>query len=169
MSLSSARLIFKKCDASDLEEYLRFGTNAEVMQFVTPRPPSRVRAIFRFKKALAINSRNDKLGYWLAYGKENGELIAYLKLVNIGKGLHEIGYLILPEYWRQNFGSELVCALVEYASSLEEVTGLVGIVQENNVASRRVLEKCGFEFMRSGRLGWAKADFLSLDISDKKS
>ncbi len=164
MGLTSERLVYKKCDASDVEDYLRFGTNAEVMRYVTPKPISREQAIFRYKKALAVNKKNKKLGYWLAYEKESNELVAYLKMVDIWQGFHEIGYLVLPEYWGNNYASELVCALVTYAATLESVPVLIGIVQVENVASRRVLEKCGFEFLKSGMFEGAKADFLKRDI-----
>jgi ribosomal-protein-alanine N-acetyltransferase len=164
VGLSSERLVFKKCDPADLEDYLRFGTDPEVMKYVTPRPLSREQAIFRYKKALAINKKSDKLGYWLAYAKETNELVAYLKMVDIWQGFHEIGYLVLPECWGEKYASELVCALVEYACTLESVSVLVGIVQVENVASRRVLEKCGFDFFKSGMFEGAKADFLKLDV-----
>ncbi len=164
MSLSSERLIYKKCVSSDVEDYLLFGTNAEVMRYVTPRPLTREQAVRRFEKAMVINGKNKKLGYWLAYHKTTKEPVAFLKLVKMGLDYHEIGYLILPKYWRQRYGSELACAVVEYACSLEEVSRLMGIVRVENKPSKRLLKKCGFEFLKTGVFEGAKAEFYKLDV-----
>lgn len=164
MSLSSERLIYKKCVSSDIEDYLLFGTNAEVMRYVTPRPLTREQAVRRFEKAMGINGKYEKLGYWLAYDKNTQEPIAYLRLVRMGQDYHEIGYLVLPEFWGQKYGSEIGHALVEYAHSLQEISKLMGIVLVENKASRRILEKCGFEFQKTGVFEGAKAEFYQLDL-----
>lgn len=164
MSLSSERLIYKKCVSSDVEDYLLFGTNAEVMRYVTPRPLTREQAVRRFEKAMVINGKNEKLGYWLAYHKTTKVPIAYLKLVKMGQDYHEIGYLIRPEFWRQNYGTELAFAVVNYARSLDEVSKLMGIVLIENKASKRLLEKCGFDFLKTGVFEGAKAEFYKLNV-----
>lgn len=164
MNLSSKRLTYKKCEVSDLEDYLFFGTNEEVMRYVTRRMLTREEAIDRFKRALLINKENKDLGYWLAYEKQNGRLIAYLKIVYIGNGQHEVGYLVLPEYWGQKYASELTAALVQYAKTLKGVKRLVGIVHVENGASKRVLQKSGFEQYETGMYEEAPAAFFKLEF-----
>ncbi len=164
MSLTSERLIYKKCEASHLEDYLKFGMNEDVMRYVTYRALTRDEAIERFEKALVINAKNTDLGYWLAYNKADGSLVTYLKIVSIGNNQHEVGYLVLPEYWGQKYASELTAALVVHGEKLEQVTELVGIVDVENGASRRVLNKQGFELYDTGMLDGLPVEYYRLKI-----
>ncbi|MCB0653433.1 MAG: GNAT family N-acetyltransferase [Saprospiraceae bacterium] len=164
MSLSSKRLIYKKCEPSDQEDYLLFVTNTEVMHYVSPQMLTPEEAIGRFERALLINRENKDFGYWLAYEKPAGRLIAYLKIVYYGNGQYEVGYLVLPEYWGQKYASELTAALVQYAKTFKVVKSLVGIVHVDNGASKRVLQKSGFEQYETGLYEGAPAAFLKLEI-----
>ena len=164
MSLTSERLIYKKCDSSHLEDYLKFGMNEAVMRYVTYRLLTRDEAIERFGKALVINIKNTDLGYWLAYNKADGSLVAYLKIVNIGNNQHEVGYLVLPEYWGQKYASELTAALVVHARKLESVVELVGIVDVENGASKGVLLKQEFELYDTGMLDGKPVEYFRMKI-----
>ncbi len=134
------------------------------MRYVTFRALTREEAIERFEKALLINAKNSDLGYWLAYNKFDGNLITYLKIVNIGNNQHEVGYLVLPKYWGQKYATELTATLVDYAKKIDEITKLVGIVDVENGASKRVLIKQGFQLYETGMLDGSPVEYYSLDI-----
>jgi RimJ/RimL family protein N-acetyltransferase len=55
-------------------------------------------------------------------------------------GHREIGYWIGREFWGQGIATKAVAALVEQV----KIRPLYGYVATHNIASRRVLEKCGF-------------------------
>lgn len=160
MRLQSERLTYQKCTKADLNDYLKFGMNKQVMRYVTYKALSRKEAEERYQKALNINDQETKLGYWLAYNKQSGALIAYLKIIHIGNNQHEIGYLLLPDHWGKQYATELTAALVEYAKDIKEVTELVGIVDTRNAASKRVLEKNGFLWYKKEPLNGHPVDYL---------
>ncbi len=58
-------------------------------------------------------------------------------------GLQEIGYWIGREHWGKGIASEALTRFLD----LEPVRPLYAIVAEHNIASHRVLEKCGFTLM----------------------
>lgn len=66
-------------------------------------------------------------------------------------GVAEIGYGILENYQNQGFASEAVQAVVTWALGEPDVTAIEAETDANNIASQRVLEKCGF--VPNGKMG----------------
>ncbi|WP_166839970.1 GNAT family N-acetyltransferase [Rheinheimera pleomorphica] len=59
----------------------------------------------------------------------------------------EVGYLLLPPYHGQGFGTESLQALIHWALSEQGISRFQALVTEGNVASERVLEKTGFKLV----------------------
>ncbi|HTW83434.1 MAG TPA: GNAT family N-acetyltransferase [Candidatus Sulfotelmatobacter sp.] len=61
-------------------------------------------------------------------------------------GAVNVGYALRPEYWGRGYASEL-CAAVAQAVAASRPTAIRAVVLESNLASRRVLEKSGFQLV----------------------
>lgn len=59
---------------------------------------------------------------------------------------HEIGYWIGVAHWGNGYATEAARALIDYAFRDLDHTELLAGARVTNPASRRVLEKCGFEW-----------------------
>jgi RimJ/RimL family protein N-acetyltransferase len=59
---------------------------------------------------------------------------------------HEIGYWIGVPYWGNGYATEAARAFVDHAFRDLELTELLAGARVTNPASRRVLEKCGFQW-----------------------
>ena len=59
-------------------------------------------------------------------------------------GAVEIGYGISPEHWKQGYATEAVRAMTAWALSQNGVSCVTAETDDDNIASRRVLEKSGF-------------------------
>ena len=59
-------------------------------------------------------------------------------------GVAEIGYGISEEYQNNGYATEASKAVLEWAFSHPEVVAIVAETDPDNIASKRVLEKCGF-------------------------
>ena len=66
-------------------------------------------------------------------------------------GIAEIGYGISEEYHNNGYASETVKAILEWAFSHPEVKAVEAETDNDNTASKRVLEKCGF--VLNGEIG----------------
>jgi [ribosomal protein S5]-alanine N-acetyltransferase len=62
-------------------------------------------------------------------------------------GLVEIAYGISPEYEGKGYATEAAQALVDFAASCAEVRLIRAHTLPDAPASKRVLEKCGFEYV----------------------
>ena len=76
--------------------------------------------------------------------KEKKRNVGYVELVPLGEGKWEIGYHVAKPYTRQGYATEAVKAFLPVAAKRVGVTEVYGIRLQENVASGRVLEKCGF-------------------------
>lgn len=75
------------------------------------------------------------------WARKTNQLVAGLRL-NRGK----ISYFVDPQYWSKGIGSEAVSAFVDWVWDTQERDSLTAQVMRDNIASRRILEKTGFEF-----------------------
>ena len=60
----------------------------------------------------------------------------------------EIGYSICREYSGRGYATELLEAMTRFVGQLFGVQTLYGRVMKGNEASVKVLEKCGYSFLR---------------------
>lgn len=58
----------------------------------------------------------------------------------------DLGYALLPEFWRQGFAFEAASAVLDYAYDSLNLPRTLGLVSPDNAPSIRLLEKLGFEF-----------------------
>ncbi|KGY11558.1 acetyltransferase [Vibrio tubiashii] len=56
----------------------------------------------------------------------------------------EVGYLLLPEFHGQGYGTESLVALIEHSTREFPIKRVNAIVTDGNIASCKVLEKAGF-------------------------
>ena len=77
--------------------------------------------------------------------KEGNNNIGYVQLVPIGEGKWEIGYHVAKAFTGKGYATEAVKAFLPVMAKKVGVSEVYGIRLLENVASGRVLEKCGFE------------------------
>ncbi len=170
LPLESNRLIFKHFTADDLEFVHRFhnvpGVYADP-NVVLPLPLENSEAWLMNQ----LNSyENEGTGHIKAYLKESGEFVGRngLRIVEIVKGNNgtkdawywyrgsapkdaeveiqvELGYAFLPEHWNKGYATESTDILCKKAFKEGMAEKIVAAVHAENLASAKVLEKCGFK------------------------
>ena len=61
----------------------------------------------------------------------------------------EIGFMLLPKYWHQGYGTEVVNSLIDQARAMK-IKELTATTDERNRTAIHVLEKCGFQKQKNG-------------------
>lgn len=86
----------------------------------------------------------DWYGIWMI-NRHDGTNVGDLSFKGFSPdGAVEIGYGILDEYRCHGYATEAVAAVVAWALEQDGVTRVEAEADADNIASRRVLEKCGF-------------------------
>ena len=75
--------------------------------------------------------------------------IGYVQLVPADDG-YEVGYHIAKSYNCRGYATEALGCFLEFIMSIKNITKVSGICLSENLASCRVLEKCGFEKIYEG-------------------
>ena len=145
-NLESERLLLRRLTNDDANEVLQLRGNPETMRFV-PRP-----IITTTDEALAhiklIDDRivsNEGIN-WAITIKGNPKMIGIIGHYRISAEnfRSEIGYMILPEFNGKGITTEAVKLILEYGFDDLELHSIETIIDPENFASERVLQKNGF-------------------------
>ncbi|EGD35400.1 GNAT family N-acetyltransferase [Capnocytophaga sp. oral taxon 338] len=64
----------------------------------------------------------------------------------VGENEAEIGYWLGEDFWGRGYMTEVSLCIIQYAFDNLHLTQLWASVYKENIASQRVLEKCGFRY-----------------------
>ena len=115
------------------------------------RTPPTEAEIFDGLVAKAAHWDRHGFGMWLLRDRETGEMVGRGGLqYTYTAGLNDVeaAWAIVPERWRQGLATELAHACVEVAFGELGLRSIVAFTLPDNIASRRVMEKAGFEYER---------------------
>lgn len=146
-TIETSRLVlgpFEAPDATDVFEL--FGS--EIWLKYVPRealtdPAQAVEKIQSMSKAFEQRSAI----WWAFHEKTTGEFIGYGGLFEINRGDHnaEIGYGFKPESWGKGFASEAMGPIVDFGFENLGLRRIFGLIDPENIASIKVIERLGFE------------------------
>jgi RimJ/RimL family protein N-acetyltransferase len=95
--------------------------------------------------------RRDGYAPWIVVRKNDGQIIGWGGLYNDpfepGWGV-ELGYHFDPQAWGQGYASEFVAACMDVADRTLQLPQITAFAHAENLPSRRVLQKAGFEQLR---------------------
>ena len=80
---------------------------------------------------------------------KNNENIGYVQLAPIHDGW-EIGYHIAKKYTGKGYATEAVSSFLPFIAEKKALSAIYGICLKENVASIKVMEKCGFKNLYRG-------------------
>ena len=101
----------------------------------------------------------DNLGHWDRYeygiwaftDRNNGRFVGRAGLRNSRIGGHdeiELAYALAADYWNRGLATEMAREILKIAFERLGLTDIVCFTVPTNLASRRVMEKAGFEYER---------------------
>lgn len=144
--IESEQLVMNQITESDWQLFERLHQDDDVIRYAFDKPSSdQIRQ--RFESRLPKWSWPSS--HWLCLvirEKQSGKAIGVtgLCLSEVNKQHIEVGYLLLPEFHGQGYGTESLIALINHATNQYPIEAVNAIVTDGNVASCKVLEKAGF-------------------------
>jgi [ribosomal protein S5]-alanine N-acetyltransferase len=150
--LETTRLVFERLQLEHAAGQIRLLRDPRVAATLWPRsqPPT---------EAEILDGLAAKVQHWERYGfgmwqlrdRETGELVGRGGLqYTYTAGLNDVeaGWAIVPARWGQGLATELARVCVEVGFGQLDLLEIVAFTLPSNVASRRVMEKAGFEYER---------------------
>jgi [ribosomal protein S5]-alanine N-acetyltransferase len=145
-NLETERLLLRRVDNNDVEEIILLRGNPQTMKYI-PRPLVKTKEDALEHIAMIDSKIENNEGInWAITLKNNLKLIGIIGLYRI-KPEHyraEIGYMILPEFNGKGITTEAIKAVLNYGFNEMNLHSIEGVIDPQNFASERVLQKNGF-------------------------
>lgn len=147
MKLHSDRLYLRRFLKSDLTDLQKLEGDELVMNMTGPgRAQSPNESEARLAKILEHKDLVACSGYWAGIEKTTEELVGWFMLLpdSVVRNQFELGFMIRRDRWARGYASELAQILCQEAKEYKEISSIVAKTHNENMASQKVLEKCGF-------------------------
>jgi len=130
----------------DFDDYYSLVADDQVMKYITGNGMSKKQAREKFTSIMQINEEEHLLGYFKVMDHNHG-LIGDCKLVRYKYdcSMLEIGYILKYAFWRKGFATKICEELLETAVEIAPKDNIIGVIDPDNIASKRLLEKFGFK------------------------
>jgi len=155
--LETERLVLRRFTEADVDLLVDLDSDPEVMRFLsggtpTPRAVIESEILPRFLRSY---QRFAGFGYWAAVEKTTGAFLGWFSLALAEDGSSddvELGYRLHRSAWGQGYATEGALALIRKGFTELGVRRVHATTYQDNLASRRVMEKVGMRLVRSYRL-----------------
>ena len=145
--LQSERLLLRRVSRQDIPGIFAMRSNPEVMRFI-PRPMSQkledAEAVFTMMDEKI--EQNSGLNWAIAWRDQPESFLGVIGIFRIDFDNYrgELGYMLLQENWNKGIISELIPLILPFGFKTLGLHSVEAIIDPENHASRRVLEKNGF-------------------------
>lgn len=167
--IETERLILRPLredDAADAFEWLGDPVVNRYMPYPLYKDVAQAR-----KWIASIAEEENEFGFVL---KETGKMIGSGSVTwDPSKNAYDLGYNLARAYWGQGYATEAARAMLCWARTALNARDFTSAHVTANVASGKVLQKCGFRFERFGHYGrfdgseMFDASFYTLHVSDQ--
>lgn len=148
-SLTTERLILDDLTGQDLPDIQRIARDTGVMRYVLIWLENDEQVAGFVQNGIDEAQREDRMGYMLAVRIPATGDFAGFTFIEIDPGQKstaEVGYILLPAYWKNGYASEILRALLAFGFGELGLHRIYGKCDELNLPSARVMEKCGLQY-----------------------
>lgn len=163
--LETARLTLRRFTPADADNLAELDSDPAVMRYLTGGIPTPRDVIERdiLPRFIRSTARHDGFGTWAAIEKTDesisekasGAFVGWFGFKPAGDGDPKephLGYRLRRAFWGRGLATEGARALIRKGFTELGVARVVATTYQDNLASRRVMEKAGLRFERAYRI-----------------
>lgn len=165
MTLETERLLLRPFELDDAEEmYERWSSDPEVCKYLSWQPHTDVSVTqYVIWRWLEEYKKPDTYRFGIVY-KEDGALIGSIDVVTYWDGEPVIGYCMSRPYWGRGLMTEACKELLDLLRREGFKRAHIEAVKEN-IGSNRVIEKCGFRYVKTEAQDFPRKNQFGLQIN----
>jgi RimJ/RimL family protein N-acetyltransferase len=148
-SLATERLILEDMNSQDLADMQRLALDRNVMRYVLIWLENDEQVAGFVQHAIDEAAQASRRDYELAIRIPGTREFAGFATLDIEPGqptTAEVGCILLPDYWKNGYASEILRALMVFGFETLSLHRVYAKCDDLNVASAHVLEKCGLRY-----------------------
>lgn len=145
--IDTERLVLRPLTIDDTHNFFELNNDPEVIQYTGDVP------FENEKDALEFLQNYDqfikyKTGRMAVIKKDDQAFIGWCGIkFDPSSGEYDLGFRFFKKYWNQGFASEAAKASLKYGFETLQIPLILGRAMEQNVASIKVLKKCGMKYI----------------------
>lgn len=173
-TIKTQRLLLRQWREEDLDPYARMCADPEVMRFMgnsgAPLTPEQTA---KRVEGIQQHWRDHHFGLWAVEHKGSGGFIGRIGLQYHedwpGEHKVEIGWLLDRQFWGIGLATEGAQASISYGFDSRKLERVISIALPDNVASHRVMEKCGLTLRGEARWRGLDVVWYAIDRNEWKA
>lgn len=150
IAIETSRLFITQFDRSMIESVHRNSLDEDVRTFVPDEVFETVAQAQDTIEYLIECYKGNSGPFVYPVFLRNNENLGYVQIIPYKNSGWEIGYHIAQYYTGQGYATEAVRAFIPIISQILGLSKLWGLCRADNIASRKVLEKCNFILQGQG-------------------
>ena len=153
-SFESERLLFRELISSDDIAMFEMDADPAVCKYLGISPFKTLSETQSSIQNIHQQYLDHGIGRWAVILKETNEFIGwagikYIKKLNGFERNYDLGYRFLKRFWGKGYGYESAQAFVDFGFDEMKLERISAYVDVNNIASLKILQKCGFQFVNN--------------------
>ena len=152
--LETPRLMLRHFVPDDLDSVFALYSDPDIRRYIPDCATTYEETQEQLEWYLHGHPKHPELGLWATIHKESNQFIGRCGLLPWtidGRFEVEVAYLIDKAYWGQGLGTEAAQAILEYGFEQLNLSRLVCLIDEENVASIKVATHIGMSFEKASR------------------
>lgn len=143
------RLYIRRYTREDEENFFLLNGDPEIMRYIRA-PKSRAECSVFLARNLSFYEQYPLLGRWATVDKQTNAFVGSFAVIPVEPYENQphpeiqLGYALLKQYWGKGYATESTLGGMRYAFDVMKLPRVVAITEMANLASQKVLLRCGF-------------------------
>ena len=150
--IETQRLLLRPFSPADIDSFASLNADPDVMRYIGDgRPQSKAQTETRLNAGLD-HWKQHGFGLFTAVEKATADFVGFcgLKYLDTSSDI-EVGYRLAKRFWGMGLATEAARASLHYGFETLGLDRIVAVVQPENAASCRVIEKIGLQYVKHAR------------------
>ena len=149
MDLKSERIYLRHFQLKDADGLFELDSDPDVMKYMSREPAESIEeSVEVIEKQISYYKDNQGLGVFPAFLTGTNDFMGWFALKDLDNTEKiEVGFKLKKKFWNKGYATEMTKVLIHYGFDIIRLNKIYAVTHPENVASQRVLEKCGLEFI----------------------
>ncbi|WP_353096294.1 GNAT family N-acetyltransferase [Empedobacter brevis] len=149
------RLILREVDYTDQNDLFEMDADPEVHLYIENNPVKLIGEITKAIEMLKKQYQENGIARWAVVDKTTNECVGWCGLKYFNQPLnnhhhfYELGYRFKKKHWGKGFATESSAAVLDYGFKNLDTDKIYAITDPENINSKKVLTKLGFDFQET--------------------
>ena len=173
--IETKNLILREFRDTDADGIFKLDSDREVHKYLGNNPIKTLEEAEKIISFFYLQYKERGIGRFATIEKSSGKFIGWAGLkLNLGEkemlngytNFIDIGYRFIPSFWGKGYATEASLASIEYGFKNLNYTRIYGAADIENIASNKVLQKIGLNFINEFAFKNVKCNWYELKNSE---